>query len=154
MVRLVENSFSTFVQCCFLELKNNQVSANQAILSRKNGTKNRIFQLLIDFWVQNRLFIDFSASKIGSNRLFGPKKLAPCKVSSKISFMKCREVSITGAPLKIRQPVCLFYRLKSTFWPPKSTFYRLFRPKKIDFKVDFRHPKNRLFSTSLEIMLY
>jgi len=68
------------------------MSANQVILSRKNDTQNRLCRLKTDSWVQNRLFNDFSALKINFNRLFGPKKLAHCKLGGKIAFMKCREI--------------------------------------------------------------
>jgi len=58
------------------------MSANQVILSKKK----------LYFKLTFGSKIDFSASKIDFNRHFEPKKLAPCKVDSKMSFLKCREV--------------------------------------------------------------
>jgi len=87
------------------------MSANKVNLSLKTIRK-------IDFSTVNRVL----GPKIDFNRLFGPKKLAACKVGCKIAFVKCREVKFTGASLKIWQPERLFYRLKSTFWAQKSTF--------------------------------
>jgi len=58
--------------------------------------------------------------------------------------MKCREVQFKGAPLKIRQPECLFYRL---------TFYRLLEDEKSTSKSTFYTLKIDFFSTSLAIYL-
>jgi len=93
--------------------------ANEIILSRKNDIYNRLF---IDFWPHKWT--------VNCNRLFGPYNLIPCKVDSKISSMKRREVYFTGAHLQFRQPECFLYQLKSTFCHQKN-----FEAEKIDFGI-------------------
>jgi len=63
--------------------------------------------------------IDFSPSKIDFNRLFGHKKLGPCKVDSKIAFMKYRKSKLQARPLKLGNQSVFFIDLTS----PKSTFF-------------------------------
>jgi len=115
------------------------------ILSQKTLFKIDFFDLKSTFGPKTNLLSTYRPQKSTLTNFFGPNiKLAPCKVGSKIAFMKCREMN-TGAPFKIRQPELLFFILNRLFGHKN----RLFRSKKIDFRVEFWHPpQNLLFSTS------